>query len=84
MNRRSFFRLAIGAAAVPLIPKPMLALAGPEPLFLDGLQYCALTGMVGTYGGISRLSTPSYPSPGTCLTPAVIRKFNEIMQRRYK
>ncbi len=31
MNRRSFFRLAIGAAAVPLIPKPMLALAGPIP-----------------------------------------------------
>ena len=79
MNRRSFFRLAIGAAAVPLIPKPMLALAGPIP---------------GTYGaverstayvlGIGRLSTPIYPSPGTCLTPAVIRKFNEIMQRRYK
>ena len=84
MNRRSFFRLAAGAAVAPLIPKPLLALAGPEPLFLNGLQYGALTGTTGTYGGISRLSTPIYPSHGTCLTPAVVRKFNKIMQRRYE
>ncbi len=78
MNRRSFFRLAIGAAAVSLISKPMLALAGPIP---------------GTYGaverstayvlGIGRLSTPYY-CPGGVLTAKMVRDFGKRMARRYE
>lgn len=81
MNRRSFFRLAVGAVATPMIPKPLLALAMPsDPLTFMGLQYCHPgLGSVGTYGGISRLSTPIY-SEGTCLTLAVVRNFQRRME----
>jgi hypothetical protein len=85
MNRRAFFRLAAGVAAVPLIPKPLMAMAvEPKPFIppLEGLYYFQTPYTTGEYLGIPRLSTPIY-NGRSVLTPAVIRKFVERQRRVY-
>jgi len=83
VNRRSFFRLAVGAAVAPLISKPLLALvAGAEPIPLG-----AIDGVAPTYGNIGRLSTPfesGYSARGTYLTAKMVRDFNKRMARLYE
>ena len=78
MNRRSFFRLAVGAAVSPLLPKPLLALAGPIPG-----TYGAVERSTADVLGIGRLSTPFY-GPGTALTAKMMRDTFKRMARRYE